>query len=57
MLNGELDAFSKDWLSNKLTNGSFRLPYNITFCAKEIDIKVVEDKRTISFSILFEIFK
>lgn len=41
MLSSELDALSKDWSSNKLTNGSFRLPYNITFCAKEIDIKVI----------------
>ena len=40
MLSDELDMLFKDWSVNKANSGSFRLPYNITFCAKEIDIKV-----------------
>lgn len=44
MLGSELDALSKDWL---VRSGSFRLPYNITFCAKEIDTKVKNKRENI----------
>lgn len=40
MLADELDMLSKEWSISKTKSGSFRMPYNITFCAKEIDVKV-----------------